>query len=163
MTATLVVITPVAYQRSGVNTILVQTMVEAVGLGIVNNWMEIEIGLGVASDRADTSVTVIKGAPQEEISKPALAGDEKTRIRIVAGEDTTVFELNNSAAVKSLYRQLSLSLDVENFSSNEKTFYPPEELDITDILQTTLGMGTLACYAPWGDMVAFYGDYSPSG
>ena len=50
-----------------------------------------------------------------------------------------------------------------DYSTNEKIFYPPEELDVSDAPQAGGGAGTLAYYQPWGDVVMFYGDFSPSG
>ena len=81
------------------------------------------------------------------------------RISVRANGNTTVFELNNSPTARDLYAQLPLSITVENYSSNEKIFYPPEKLNITDTPQADARAGTLAYYAPWGDVVMFYGDF----
>ena len=81
------------------------------------------------------------------------------KISVRANGNTTVFELNNSPAARDLYAQLPLSITVENYSSNEKIFYPPEKLNITDTPQADARAGTLAYYAPWGDVVMFYGDF----
>ena len=65
---------------------------------------------------------------------------------------------------RALLAQLPLALEIEDFSDNEKVFYPPEELDVTDApLAETGEVGTLAYYAPWGDVVMFYGSFSPNG
>ena len=45
-------------------------------------------------------------------------------------------------------------------STNEKIFYPPVKLDTSDSPLAKAGAGTLAYYAPWGDVVMFYGDYN---
>ena len=76
------------------------------------------------------------------------------------GENTVVYELNDSAAASSLYGQLPLTIAVEDYSTNEKIFYPPNELDTDGSPLAEGGAGTLAYYAPWGDVVMFYGDYS---
>lgn len=76
--------------------------------------------------------------------------------------DTLVFELNNSSAAASLYEQLPLTVDVQDFSSNEKIFYPPEKLDLIDTPKAEMKIGTLAYYAPWGNVVMFYDTYSPN-
>ena len=47
----------------------------------------------------------------------------------------------------------------QTYSTNEKIFYPPEKLDTRDSPLAKGGIGTLAYYEPWGDMVFFYGDY----
>ena len=83
------------------------------------------------------------------------------KITVKANGNTTVFELNNSPAARDLYAQLPLSITVENYSDNEKIFYPPKKLNTTDTPLADGGRaGTLAYYAPWGDVVMFYGDFS---
>jgi hypothetical protein len=81
------------------------------------------------------------------------------KISVKANGKTTVFELNNSPAARELYAQLPLSIKVENYSNNEKIFYPPEKLNTTDTPQADARVGTLAYYAPWGDVVMFYGSF----
>ena len=86
------------------------------------------------------------------------------KIRVTANNKTTVFELNNSQAAKDLYAQLPLSIKVENYSDNEKIFYPPKKLSTTDTPKADAKTGTLAYYAPWGNVVMFYGNFgSASG
>ena len=78
------------------------------------------------------------------------------KIVVTSGKDTTVFELNNSSAAKDLYAQLPLSIPVEEYGKNEMIFYPPTKLDVTDTPLADAQEGTLAYYAPWGDVVMFY-------
>jgi hypothetical protein len=87
------------------------------------------------------------------------------KIHVKANGNTVVFELNDSTAAKALYAQLPLSITVENYSNNEKIFYPPEKLNTTDTpLADSCQVGTLAYYAPWEDVVMFYGSFgSASG
>jgi hypothetical protein len=86
------------------------------------------------------------------------------KVRVTANSKTTVFELNNSQAAKDLYAQLPLSIKVEDYSDNEKIFYPPKKLDTTDAPLADARAGTLAYYAPWGDVVMFYDNFgSASG
>lgn len=58
---------------------------------------------------------------------------DTTFIRLTT-EDGTVIEysLNDSQAAADLYSQLPLTIEVEDYSTNEKIFYPPEELDTGD-------------------------------
>jgi hypothetical protein len=81
------------------------------------------------------------------------------KISVKANGNTTVFELNNSPAARDLYVQLPLSITVENYSSNEKIFYPPKKLNTTETPLADARTGTLAYYAPWGDVVMFYGSF----
>lgn len=76
------------------------------------------------------------------------------------GELEAVYALNDSPAADALWAQLPLTLDVEDFSTNEKVFYPPNELDTADTPLAEGGAGTLAYYAPWGDVVLFYDSFS---
>lgn len=85
-------------------------------------------------------------------------------IRIQANGKTVIFELNDSSAAESLYGQLPMTIEVENYSNNEKIFYPDKKLDTSDTPLADAKEGTLAYYAPWGDVVMFYGDFgSASG
>ena len=81
------------------------------------------------------------------------------KISVIANNKITVFELNNSKAAKDLYAQLPLRIKVQNYSDNEKIFYPPKKLDTSDAPKTDAKAGTLAYYAPWGNVVMFYGDF----
>jgi hypothetical protein len=48
------------------------------------------------------------------------------KISVKANGNTTAFELNNNTAARDLYDQLPLNIKVEDYSNNEKIFYPPE-------------------------------------
>lgn len=60
----------------------------------------------------------------------------------------------------SLYSQLPIDVEVENYGSNEKIFYPPNELDTTDGITGEGPYGSLAYFSPWGNVVMYY---SPCG
>ena len=81
-------------------------------------------------------------------------------INVTCNGQTVTYELNDSAAARALYEQLPLTCDVEPFGSNEQTFYPPEELDCSDVPLAEGGAGVFAYYEPWGDVVMFYDDFS---
>lgn len=90
---------------------------------------------------------------------------EKMKISVNSNGNTTVYELNDSSASKELYAQLPLSIKVENYSNDEKIFYPPNKLTTSNTpLAKNTKAGMLAYYAPWGDVVMFYRDFgSASG
>ena len=90
-------------------------------------------------------------------------GEMPMHISVTASGSTVVFELNDSQAARGLYEQLPMTVAVENFSNNEKIFYPPEELDTSDAPLAEGGAGTLAYYEPWGDVVMFYGSFDANG
>ncbi len=81
------------------------------------------------------------------------------RIRVISNGNTTVFELNNSQASQELYAQLPLSIKVENFGNNEKIFYLAYKLSTNNTPVANAKNGTLAYYAPWGNVVMFYKDF----
>ena len=88
---------------------------------------------------------------------------ETNQISVTCGDTQVVYALNDSPAAQSLLSQLPLTVEVENFSTNEKVFYPPQELDTSDTPLAEGGAGTLAYYAPWGDVVLFYDSFSANG
>ena len=105
----------------------------------IQAWVR-ELGLGAVEETAEN-------AAAQQISVQFEGG-------------TVIYELNGSTAAASLYEQLPLTVEVEDYSTNEKIFYPPEELDTGDTPLAQAGAGTLAYYAPWGNVVMFYGDYN---
>jgi len=111
-----------------------------------------------------TGIEEIAGMSGKAIieTKAPNASEEPSpmKISVTANGNTTVFELNNSPAAKDLYAQLPMDIEVENYSNNEKIFYPPRKLETTDTPQANAHeTGTLAYYAPWGDVVMFYGRF----
>lgn len=88
---------------------------------------------------------------------------ETSQISVTCGDMQVVYELNDSPTAQSLLSQLPLTVEVEDFSTNEKVFYPPQELDTSDTPLAEGGAGTLAYYAPWGDVVLFYDSFSANG
>lgn len=91
-------------------------------------------------------------------AEETTSAEEETQLKISikANGNTIVYGLNGSQAAADLYAQLPLTLEVENFSTNEKVFYPPQKLDTASTPMADAGKGTLAYYAPWGDVVMFY-------
>lgn len=108
----------------------------------------------------EQSAPVESSGPSVAAGEQEEAGRTARRISVQFGENVVVYELNNGSAATSFYEQLPLTIAVEDFSTNEKIFYPPRELDTDDSPLAQAGAGTLAYYAPWGDVVMFYGDYN---
>ena len=111
-----------------------------------------------------------RGAGAAETDAPTGSAEEEETVTsartmtVTCGDAVVTYELNDSPAADALLGQLPLTLEVDDFSDNEKVFYPPEELDVTDAPLAESGeAGTLAYYAPWGDVVMFYGSFSPNG
>ena len=96
----------------------------------------------------------------EPVSESESAAAEQRQIAVQFGEQTVLYQLNAGSAAASLYEQLPLTVQVEDYSTNEKIFYPDQALDTSDAPLAQAGSGTLAYYEPWGDEVFFYGDYN---
>nr|WP_305145950.1 cyclophilin-like fold protein [Extibacter muris] len=105
-----------------------------------------EDGTGGHNDSA--SDTADSGADTENVRQISVRGSDGQNI---------VFQLNGSSAAESLYSQLPLTVQVENYSDNEKIFYPPDELDTSGSPLAEGPAGVLAYYEPWKDVVMFYG------
>ena len=73
-------------------------------------------------------------------------------------DETVIFQLNDSTAASSLYDQLPMTIDVEDYSDDEKIFYPDKKLDTSKTPMAKGPIGTLAYYEPWGDVVMYYDD-----
>lgn len=121
----------------------------------------------IAAIMALVGCKYMDGGSREEVAGKIIESveeqkkaDGEMRIRVENNGKEIVFKLNGSPAAKALYSQLPLTIEVENFGNNEKIFYPPEELDTTDTPLAEGAAGTLAYYAPWGDVVMFFGSFS---
>lgn len=68
---------------------------------------------------------------EEDIADSADSGEAR-QISVQFGENTVLYELNDSTAADFLYEQLPITTEVENYSTNEKIFYPSRELDTSD-------------------------------
>lgn len=83
------------------------------------------------------------------------------KIRVSDGTNVITFELNETSAAKSLCQMLPLEVEVENYSNNEKIFYPPTAVSYgADCIECDCPAGTLALFSPWGNVVMFYGKAS---
>lgn len=80
-------------------------------------------------------------------------------IKVTDGSNTVRYQLNGSSAAQSLYEQLPITVAVENYGSNEKIFYPPTSLDISDIVEGGGPEGTLAYFSPWGNVIMYYSPF----
>ncbi|ACS81611.1 cyclophilin-like fold protein [Maridesulfovibrio salexigens] len=119
------------------------------------------VGLSGIDEIAHMSGKAIikKMEPQKSMRQNSM------QITVIANGHEIVFELNDSQASKDLYAQLPMRISVDNYGSNEKIFYPAKKLGTSNTpLVKSATVGTLAYYAPWGDVVMFYGSFgSASG
>ncbi|MCH1983128.1 hypothetical protein MCG98_11180 [Ruminococcus sp. OA3] len=123
------------------------------------------------TDATQTEPTVTESTeePQTSESEETTSEPEETRadtlqIRVEGKEgQDIVFRLNDSPAANTLYEQLPLSIQIEDYSHNEKIFYPPNELETSKTPLAEGPAGTLAYYAPWGNVVLYYGECGGAG
>ena len=73
---------------------------------------------------------------------------EQRQISVQFGGYTVIYELNDGTAAASLYEQLPITVEVEDYSTNEKIFYPDQALDTSGAPLAAAGAGTLAYYEP---------------
>lgn len=81
-------------------------------------------------------------------------------IEVRSGETAVTYALEDNAAADALLAQLPLTIEIEDYSTNEKIFYPPQALETTGAPAASGGAGVLAYYEPWGDVVLFYDGFS---
>lgn len=113
------------------------------------------------TERTVTESTAETQAPEsgETTSEPEQNRTDELQIRVEDKDgQNIVFRLNDSPAASTLYEQLPLSIQIEDYSHNEKIFYPPDELDTSGAPLAEGPAGTLAYYAPWGNIVLYYGE-----
>ena len=63
--------------------------------------------------------------------------------------------LTAALVLAALAAQLPMDIDMENYSTNEKIFYPSQKLDTQQTPRAANKVGILAYYEPWGDIVFF--------
>lgn len=91
--------------------------------------------------------------------EPALPLSDM-QIRITSQGKAATFQLYDTAAARKLYGQLPLTLDLTNFRDAQWMFYPPRKLNTSGApLAKNVRPGTLCYYAPWADVVMFYGSF----
>lgn len=138
--------------------ILITIIILIVIIGIIGYFILIKHAnnsSGGSNENITENPEAVDATSSEEINVDTMV------IRVSDTSHDITFALNDSVAAKSLYEQLPLTIEVENFSSNEKIFYPTDKLDIDDTPRAGGGeAGVLAYYEPWKDVVMFYDSFS---
>lgn len=124
--------------------------------------------LAACSSRNQEPLSSVPGTSENESSnsssshvlsskEPVPSEDLLIQVQTENG-NSILFQLNSSTASNSLYQQLPLTVQIENYAGNEKIFYPDEKLDTSDTPLARGPAGTLAYYEPWGNIAIFYGE-----
>lgn len=96
----------------------------------------------------------------EWIEETGLNKDDQTsdmKIKVSDGENIVIFQLNSTSAARSLFNMLPIEVEVENYSNNEKIFYPTPALQYgNDCIEGDCPAGTIALFSPWGNVVMYY-------
>ena len=103
-------------------------------------------------------VTLSNDLSELSITTGHLADVLPKRINVTDGTHSVTFELNETSAAQSLYGMLPITKEVQNYSTNEKIFYPETAISYgSDCIEEDCPAGTLALFSPWGNVVMYYG------
>ena len=105
-----------------------------------------------------TETKAVAKKSKTETGEPADMNKKKMVIKVSSGETEILFALNESSACKSFYRQLPLTVVVENYSNNEKIFQPPKKLDCSSVQEGDCPVGSIAYFSPWNNICMYYGN-----
>ena len=85
------------------------------------------------------------------------------RIRITIGDRVLTARIYDNATSRDFIAQLPITVDMTDFASSEKIFYPPQTMSTADRETVSDPMaGDINVYAPWGNIAIFYKNYSAS-
>lgn len=116
-----------------------------------------------SASKGDTSEKTSTPQATEPITKELEKNDtleeQVMKMKVTDGNNTVIFELNDTPSAKSLYEMLPIDVSVENYSTNEKIFYTDEKIDTDGGIEGDCKAGTLALFSPWGNVVMYYGPF----
>ena len=96
------------------------------------------------------------------IASAAWAGAPK-RVKFTWSGGEAVAELNGSPSTESLWAMLPVTVDFKDFNGVERIAYTEKELSAEGAPEScTPDAGTLALYAPWGNLSVFYKPFRES-
>lgn len=102
-------------------------------------------------------VSCTRGEADEDNNTETPEAESKMIIKVSDGTHSVVFVLNDTPVARSLYDQLPITVDVDNYGGNEKIFYPPTALSTSGGKEGECPEGTLAYFSPWKNVVMYYG------
>ena len=114
----------------------------------------------VTQKAEETSGAVKKNAAEKKESgeKGTAVSDTNMKIKVVANGKEIIFVLNDTSVSRTFYAQLPLTVEVENYSNNEKIFQSPKKLDCSKEQEGSCPVGTIAYFSPWNNVCLYYGD-----
>ena len=111
----------------------------------------------------------VEPAPATQVRAGASAGtatdsDQRTRtmrLRIKIGDGLVTANLDDNATARDLAALLPLTVTLEDHAATEKIAYLPRKLTEEGSGPITgEAPGDLAYYAPWGNIILYYADWS---
>jgi hypothetical protein len=85
------------------------------------------------------------------------------RLELTFSGGKAEIELNDSAAARDLFSMLPLTLTFDDYNNTEKIAYPPRKLATKGAPSSyDPSKGDFALYAPWGNLVIYYMDFTDS-
>ena len=93
----------------------------------------------------------------------AAWADAPKRVKFTGSGGEAVAELNASPSAESLWAMLPVTVDFQDFNGVERIAYTEKELSAEGAPEScTPDDGTLALYAPWGNLSVFYKPFRES-
>ena len=93
----------------------------------------------------------------------AAWADAPKRVKFTWSGGEAVAELNGSQSAESLWAMLPDTVDFQDFNGVERIAYTEKELSAEGAPEScTPEAGTLALYAPWGNLSVFYKPFRES-
>lgn len=111
-------------------------------------------------DAASSQEEIQSWVAEQGLTTGGAEAAQARTIEVRSGETAVTYALEDNAAADALLAQLPLTIEIEDYSTNEKIFYPPQALETAGAPAASGGAGVLAYYAPWGDVVLFYDGFS---
>lgn len=109
--------------------------------------------------RADEVASMADKVDMQKEVNLVVKTNPPLQLRVSSGDKIVIYELHDNVAARQLYNQLPLIIEVKDYGNSEKIFYPPEKLNTANLPLASARSGTLAYYAPWGNVVMFYEDF----
>ena len=110
------------------------------------------------TEEASGAVKKEAAETKENGEKGTAMSDANLKIKVAANGKEIVFALNDTSVSRSFYAQLPLTVDVENYSNNEKIFQAPKKLDCSKAQEGACPVGSIAYFSPWNNVCLYYGD-----
>lgn len=111
------------------------------------------------ADEGAASAPSSTAPPAPSASSSSGRHQEGTPIRITVGDQTLEATVGDTPTGRALVDQLPLTLDFEDLNGQEKVGHLEEELPMDGMPEgDDPVVGDLGYYAPWGNVVLYYGD-----